>query len=191
MNRVGWLLLLLFVAVTGGFLMLARFGSDAPPPAISGVPQVVEEAPPGLAVPVAGVASDQLYDSFAEERGEGWRHGALDIPAPAGTPVVAVAAGRVEKLFESAAGGHTVYVRSSDGSLVYYYAHLDRYAPGLREGMEVARGQQIGTVGASGNADPTAPHLHFEVKRMAPGERWYQGRAVNPYPLLAGNPPSR
>jgi murein DD-endopeptidase MepM/ murein hydrolase activator NlpD len=190
MNRIGWLLLLLFGAVIGGFLMLVRSGSDAPPPKKQ-VVRAVAPASSGLVIPVQGIAAGQLYDSFDEVRGEGRRHSAIDITAAIGTPVVAAAFGQVEKLFDSEAGGHTIYVRSPNGRLIYYYAHLDRYAEGLREGDLVARGQPIGTVGISGNADPNAPHLHFEIKQMAPGEAWYQGRAVNPYPLLAGNLPSR
>jgi murein DD-endopeptidase MepM/ murein hydrolase activator NlpD len=111
--------------------------------------------------------------------------------AARGTPVLAAAGGTVEKLFESEAGGHTVYVRSPDKRWVYYYAHLDAYAPDLREGMAVARGRAIGTVGSTGNADPAGPHLHFEIKRMGAGEKWYQGRGINPYPLLAGTGLSR
>ena len=111
--------------------------------------------------------------------------------APRGTLVVAAAPGTVEKIFESEAGGHTVYIRTDGGRWMQYYAHLDRYADGLHEGMQVTRGQIIGTVGSTGNADPEGPHLHFELKRMAPGEAWHQGRAINPYPLLAPAPPAR
>ena len=93
--------------------------------------------------------------------------------------------GRIEKLFWSDAGGRTIYERSPDGRRIYYYAHLDGYAAGLHEGMSIKRGQRIATVGSTGNADPTAPHLHFAVHDMAPGESWYGGRAINPYPLLA------
>ena len=107
--------------------------------------------------------------------------------APAGTPVIAAAEGIVEKLFFSdGGGGITAYVRSPDQGWIYYYAHLQSYAPGLREGQRVARGDRIGLVGSTGNANPEGPHLHFAVHRVAPGERWGQGRAINPYPLLAG-----
>ncbi|MGB3931099.1 MAG: M23 family metallopeptidase, partial [Sphingobium sp.] len=92
--------------------------------------------------------------------------------------------GRIEKIFWSDEGGRTLYQRSSDGRLIYYYAHLDSYALGLREGMALRRGQQIASVGSTGNADPAAPHLHFAVHVMRPGEAWYGGRAINPYPLL-------
>ena len=106
--------------------------------------------------------------------------------APRGTPVVAAAEGIVEKLHLSPAGGITVYVRSPDRRFVHYYAHLDRYAPGLAEGGRLARGDPIGFVGSTGNASPDGPHLHYAIREMAPGERWWQGRALNPYPMLAG-----
>jgi murein DD-endopeptidase MepM/ murein hydrolase activator NlpD len=107
--------------------------------------------------------------------------------APHGTLVVAAAPGKVEKLyFSKGGGGITAYVRSTDGLWTYYYAHLQDYATGLREGQSVRIGEPIGRVGSTGNANPAGPHLHFAIHRMAPGEKWYQGTAVNPYPLLAG-----
>ena len=138
-----------------------------------------------LMVPVLGVPASQVADTYGDAR-SGHPHGGIDIPAERGRPVLAAAGGRVERLFESAQGGHTVYVRTRGGAQVHYYAHLDGYAPGLREGMDVIRGQPLGTVGYSGNADPAGPHLHFEVKAIAPGERWYEGRSLNPYAMLTG-----
>ncbi|WP_114950824.1 M23 family metallopeptidase [Sphingosinicella terrae] len=144
--------------------------------------------PGGLAIPVAGIRPGALSDTYTQARASGARsHDAIDIMAPAGTPVVAAAEGVIEKLFFSEGGGGiTAYVRSPDQRWVYYYAHLQAYAPGLREGQRVARGDPIGTVGNTGNADPAGPHLHFAVHRMEPGESWHDGDAVNPYPLLAG-----
>ena len=144
-------------------------------------------APTGLAIPVTGVRADQLIDTFTQSRAGGRPHDAIDIMAPAGTPVIAAAGGTVEKLFFSQGGGGiTAYVRSADRSWMYYYAHLQAYAPGLREGQRIARGDRIGLVGSTGNANPEGPHLHFAIHRMGEGERWWQGRAINPYPLLAG-----
>ena len=137
-----------------------------------------------MAVPVAGVRRDALHDGFTEARSGGRVHDAIDIMAPAGTPVVAATAGRVEKLFVSDLGGNTVYIRTPDRRWIHYYAHLSGYAAGLREGMVIARGAPIGTVGSTGNADPAAPHLHFAIHHARPDEPWYQGDAVNPYPLL-------
>jgi murein DD-endopeptidase MepM/ murein hydrolase activator NlpD len=145
-----------------------------------------------MLVPVAGVRREALADTFTQARGRGRPHDAIDIVAPRGTPVVAAAAGIVEKLFFSRGGGGiTAYVRSPDRQWTYYYAHLDAYAPGLREGQQLRRGDPIGTVGSTGNADPAGPHLHFAIHFMAPGERWWQGRPINPYPLLAARGPRR
>lgn len=140
----------------------------------------------GLIVPVAHLRRDQLVDTFTQSRGEGRPHDAIDIMAPRGTHVLAAAAGTVEKLFFSDRGGKTIYVRSPDGSRIYYYAHLDSYGPGLSEHQAVEQGDMLGTVGSTGNADPAGPHLHFAVHAMGPGEKWYQGSPVNPYPLLMG-----
>jgi peptidoglycan LD-endopeptidase LytH len=144
--------------------------------------------PAGLAIPVQGIKAGQLTDTFTQARAGGARrHDAIDIMADEGTPVVAAADGQVEKLFFSnGGGGMTVYVRSPDTRWTYYYAHLLSYAPGLAEGQQVKRGQLLGRVGHSGNANPAGPHLHFAINRMEPGERWYQGEPINPYPLLAG-----
>ena len=144
--------------------------------------------PAGLAIPVAGVSTEDLVDTFTQARAGGARrHDAIDIMAPRGTPVVAAARGTVEKIYNSEGGGGlSVYVRSDDGRWSYYYAHLHSYAPGLREGQRVERGQVLGRVGSTGNANPEGPHLHFAINRMAPGERWHQGNPINPYPLLAG-----
>jgi peptidoglycan LD-endopeptidase LytH len=144
--------------------------------------------PTGVAIPVAGVKPGQLLDTFTQARAGGRVHDAIDIMAPAGTPVIAAAPGTVEKLFFSQGGGGiTAYVRSPDGRWSYYYAHLQGYAPSLKEGAPIKRGDPIGLVGSSGDANPAAPHLHFAINRMEPGERWWQGTPINPYPLLAGN----
>lgn len=144
--------------------------------------------PTGLAIPVAGVRADQLIDTYTQARAGGARvHDAIDIMAPRGTSVRAAAPGTVEKLFFSdGGGGITAYVRSDDKKWIYYYAHLDDYARGLAEGQRVRRGTPIGHVGSTGNASPAGPHLHFAIHRMQPGEGWWQGSAINPYPLLAG-----
>ena len=156
-----------------------------PPVAVA---ESVEVGPAGLAIPVVGVKPNELTDTFTQARAGGARpHDAIDIMAPVGRPVIVAAPGRVEKLFFSqGGGGNTVYVRSDDGRWMYYYAHLSAYAPGLREGQRVRRGTPVGFVGFSGNANPAGPHLHFAINRMSPGEKWWQGTPINPYPLLAG-----
>ena len=137
-----------------------------------------------LTMPVDGVDGDDLRDTFYETRAGTRPHEALDIMAPRGTPVRAVRDGHIEKLFTSDAGGLTIYQFEPGGAYAYYYAHLDRYASGLMEGQTVARGELIGYVGSSGNASPDAPHLHFAIFRLGPDRRWWEGLALNPYPLL-------
>jgi murein DD-endopeptidase MepM/ murein hydrolase activator NlpD len=140
----------------------------------------------GLLLPVRGVQPAQLHDPFAEARGGGTRpHEALDIMAPRGTPVLAAVDGTVEKLFESVPGGHTIYEFDQARTHAYYYAHLDRYADGLAEGQALRRGDVIGYVGSTGNAAEDAPHLHFAIFVLGPEKHWWQGRAIDPYPLLA------
>jgi murein DD-endopeptidase MepM/ murein hydrolase activator NlpD len=150
------------------------------------VAQQVVIGPAGLALPVVGIKTEQLVDTYDSARGSGRRHDAIDIMAPEGAPVIAAADGSIEKLFDSARGGKTIYERSPDGKWVYYYAHLSAYAPGLAEGQQVKRGQVIARVGHTGDASAAGPHLHFAINRMAPGERWWHGTPINPYPLLAG-----
>ncbi len=142
----------------------------------------------GLIVPVSGIARTALSDTYEDARGGGERvHEAIDIMAPRGTPVIAAAPGTVEKLFQSQDGGNTIYQRSEDRRTIYYYAHLDSYAPDIAEGQKVARGQTLGVVGSTGNASETAPHLHFAILRTTPEGKWYDTTsAVDPYPLLRG-----
>ena len=140
----------------------------------------------GLLIPVSGILAKQLSDTFTQSRGAGRLHDAIDIMAPRGTPVVAVADGRVAKLFNSKPGGLTVYQFDAQEKLAYYYAHLDSYAPTLVEGQQLRRGDVIGYVGSTGNANPDGPHLHFAVFILGPDKKWWQGTAINPYPLLGG-----
>ncbi|QDC37468.1 M23 family metallopeptidase [Sphingobium fuliginis] len=173
------------LAVLIGAALLRTFvrivPADAPEPSR---PAAAEAG--ALLIPVEGVPPSALSDTFAQARASGARaHDAIDIMAARGRAVLAAADGRIEKLFWSEEGGRTIYERSPDGRRIYYYAHLDGYAPGLAEGQAVRRGQRIATVGSTGNADPAAPHLHFAVHELGPGEPWHGGRAINPYPLLA------
>ena len=176
--------------VPSGAPQVARSGNvvavkpdRAPPVEIA---QQVVVGPAGLALPVVGIKPEQLVDTFDAARSAGRRHDAIDIMAPEGTPVIASADGTIEKLFNSVRGGITVYERSPDQKWLYYYAHLSAYAPGLAEGQQVKRGQVIARVGHTGDASAAGPHLHFAINSMAPGERWWNGTPINPYPLLAG-----
>lgn len=141
--------------------------------------------PRDLLIPVRGVKTSDLRDTFGDARG-GNAHRAIDIMAPRGTPVMAVDDGRIEKLFTSQRGGLTLYEFDLRGEYCYYYAHLDRYAPGIEAGLVVRKGDLIGYVGSTGNAQPDAPHLHFTIFRLGADKRWWQGTALNPYPLWKG-----
>ncbi|HKV09821.1 MAG TPA: M23 family metallopeptidase [Thermoanaerobaculia bacterium] len=172
---------------------------EAPPPA----PAPGEEPPPqtaarpwlgtppelanrGLLVPVQGIGRNQLQNTFDDARSEGRVHEAIDILAPRNTPVLAVEDGRIAKLFSSDRGGLTLYQFDPTETYSYYYAHLERYAPGLKEGDRVTRGQVIGYVGTTGNAGPDNPHLHFAISRLNEQKEWWKGTPLNPYHVLRG-----
>jgi murein DD-endopeptidase MepM/ murein hydrolase activator NlpD len=137
-----------------------------------------------LIIPVAGVRSEQLQDTFTAARGEGRAHDAIDIMAPAGTPVLAANDGEIVKLFQSDRGGTTIYQLSPDKKLVFYYAHLQRYADGLVVGKFARQGEVIGYVGDTGNAGAGNYHLHFSIAVLADPKRYWEGTNINPYPLL-------
>jgi murein DD-endopeptidase MepM/ murein hydrolase activator NlpD len=140
-----------------------------------------------LTIPVQGTTAPQLKDTFTQARAGGVPHDAIDIMAARGTPVLAVDDGRIAKLFLSKAGGITLYQFDPDSRYAYYYAHLDRYADGMTEGSPVRKGQVVGYVGSTGNASPEAPHLHFAVFKLGPQRQWWQGLALNPYPVWHQN----
>ncbi len=147
-------------------------------------PQTSLPSPLNLIIPVAGVKPEQLRDTFTESRSEGRVHDAIDIPAPHGTAVLAVADGSIVKLFQSDRGGTTIYQLSSDQRYVYYYAHLDRYAEGLAEGHFAKQGETIAFVGDTGNAGPGNYHLHFSIAEISNPKDFWHGTNINPYPLL-------
>jgi peptidoglycan LD-endopeptidase LytH len=138
----------------------------------------------GMAIPVAGKTVNQLQDTFDEGRDGGRVHRALDILAARGTAVLAADSGRVLRVSENRLGGNTVYATDPLGRVVYYYAHLDAYQPGLVQGMTIARGDTLGFVGTTGNAPKDTPHLHFQVMRMPADGKYWDGEAINPYPLF-------
>jgi murein DD-endopeptidase MepM/ murein hydrolase activator NlpD len=137
----------------------------------------------GLDFPVEGYAREKLTDTFDEAR-TGHVHEASDIMAARNTPVRAVEAGTIARLLRSASGGISIYELDPSQRYIYYYAHLQRYADGLREGLAVEQGQVIGYVGTTGNAPENAPHLHFAIFRVADPKQWWGGVPVNPYLVL-------
>jgi murein DD-endopeptidase MepM/ murein hydrolase activator NlpD len=137
-----------------------------------------------LSLPVQGLNVGNVRNSFNEMRGD-HIHEAVDIIAPRDTPVIAVEDGKIAKLFYSVRGGNTIYHFDPTETYCYYYAHLDRYAPDIREGQYIKRGQIIGYVGTSGNAPKDTPHLHFAITKLNADKKWWQGTPIDPYPLLA------
>jgi len=154
-------------------------------------PTVTENALPHLLsgtshliIPVAGIQASQLADTYTAARSAGRTHDAIDIMASHNAHVLAVAPGRVKRLFFSQYGGKTIYQLSPDGKTVYYYAHLDHYAEGIAEGKQVQQGEVIGYVGDTGNAGAGNYHLHFAIWKIQDSSKFWDGENVNPYPLL-------
>jgi peptidoglycan LD-endopeptidase LytH len=138
-----------------------------------------------LQMPISGVDSSILKGWFGQKRGER-NHGAVDIMAPRYTPVLAVDAGKIARLWTSKAGGITIYQYDASNKFVYFYAHLDRYADGLKDGDTLKKGQVIGYVGTTGNAPPNAPHLHFSISKLTKPNGWSTGIAIDPYEVFRG-----
>ena len=161
-----------------------------PPPAVVAPPakafgaEVEALRARALTLPVQGIKREELRDTFNEMRGSTRRHEALDVLAPRNTPILAVEDGKIARLFLSEAGGITLYQFDPTETYCYYYAHLERYADGLKEGDMVKRGQVIGYVGTTGNAPRDTPHLHFAIFKMTDEKKWWQGTAIDPYSVL-------
>ncbi|ATQ78022.1 hypothetical protein CR152_28580 [Massilia violaceinigra] len=165
-------------------LPLRPAASEIAAPAANGANPAAVPASGKLMVPVEGIKLSSLRDNFDQPRGADRHHEALDIMAPKGTKVLAVSDGKLVKLFNSKPGGLTVYQFDPSEKYAYYYAHLDRYAEGVKEGMELKRGDLVGYVGVTGNSDPNAPHLHFAVVELTAEKKWWKGTPINPFPLL-------
>jgi murein DD-endopeptidase MepM/ murein hydrolase activator NlpD len=134
-----------------------------------------KDPPQRIAMPLPGVTKNQIANTWQAPRGNKRLHEGQDIFAPRGTPVYAAAPGYVFNIGENRLGGQTVSVIGAGGR-VYYYAHLDSYAPGLAEGEYVTTQTKLGSVGTTGNAQGTPPHLHFGI--------YTPSGAINPLPLL-------
>ena len=139
---------------------------------------------PQIGLPITGLRLADIHDTFNQGRAGGRPHGATDIMAPRGTPVLAVDSGTIVKLFTSRDGGLTVYQFDSSQVYCYYYAHLDRYAEGVAERTAVKPGDCLGYVGSTGNARSVGPHLHFGITRIGPEKHWWGGQSIDPYPIL-------
>ena len=192
MTRLGWSILVLILVVAGVFAARVMLGGVPVSTtrlviARAMIPRSHQVDDGLLAVPVAGVARTSIADNWGDEREGGARHHhGTDIMAPEGRAVSAVAAGTVERLYDDARGGITLYQRSADRRWMYYYAHLRGYAQGLHEGQVVRAGDALGFVGDTGDAGRGNFHLHFGLTRMTPSQHWWQGEDVNPFRRLRG-----
>lgn len=128
-----------------------------------------------IAMPLEDVTKRQIADTWGAPRGTGRSHEGQDIFAPKGTPILSATNGYIYKIGENNLGGQTVSVISAGGR-VYYYAHLEKYAPGIEVGDPVTTRTVLGYVGTTGNAAGTPPHLHFGIYTTT--------GAINPLPLL-------
>lgn len=134
--------------------------------------------PQWLPVPVQGVTTRALQDTWNASRSGGRKHQGIDIFAPRGRPVLSTTNGLVSRIGTNNLGGNVVWVMGP-GRQMHYYAHLDRYGP-IIEGDIVTPGTVLGYVGNTGNARGTPPHLHYGI--------YAAGGAINPYPLLKAEP---
>ena len=168
---------------------IPRVGDRAGPHdtvAVEATPTEIAALGASLLIPVQGIGASALRDSYTEQRGGGSRsHQALDIPAPRGTPVLSATDGRVLRKYSSRDGGLMIYAADASDRFILMYAHLDRYADGLVDGMALRKGEIIGYVGTTGNAPPNVPHLHFALARAVDVRDWWKGTPINPFPLLA------
>lgn len=129
-----------------------------------------------LVFPVPGKSREDLIGFFGDPRaGGGRKHQGIDIAAKRGAPVVAIADGTVTKVKEGGNGGKQVWMVAADEEYTFFYAHLQTQS--VEPGQFVRKGTELGTVGSTGNAPASAPHLHFEILT--------KGRAaVDPLKLL-------
>jgi murein DD-endopeptidase MepM/ murein hydrolase activator NlpD len=195
-------LLLLLVAVSCGPALkplppmapLPEIPSESPAPAPTGdraAPVVTERdvayaslRERGLLVPVKGISASQIPDSYDAPRDGARVHNAQDILAKRGTPVLAADDGTILHVGENSLGGKVIWTADPSRRFAYYYAHLDHYAKGLRDGQQISRGEVLGYVGTTGNAPKDTPHLHFQVVRIVSGKRYSEGPPLNPLPLF-------
>ena len=139
----------------------------------------------GYLFPVVGLAAGfgDTYGGLRTDVPGHWHHGD-DIFASLGTPVVAVASGRVNRVGWERLGGWRLWVRDRLGNQ-FYYAHLSGYSPAVLRSSHVRAGEVIGFVGNTGDAFTTVPHLHFEIHPRRLLHLHYDG-AVDPTRYLQG-----
>jgi murein DD-endopeptidase MepM/ murein hydrolase activator NlpD len=151
--------------------LLRRFPPNVTPPLTAG----------GYVFPVYGPSS--WSDTFRAPRAApvGWHHG-IDIFAPLGAPILAVADGTLFSVGWNDIGGYRLWLQDSEGN-EFYYAHLSAFSTLAVEGAQVRAGDVIGFVGSTGDAENTPYHLHFEIHPVSMKRMGYDG-VVNPTTYL-------
>lgn len=173
-----------FAVLTAQLLWLAACTSTPPAPSKPVLPQAQVQKlqsmrlPSQLPIPVQGIKSKALTDTWGASRSSGRTHEGIDILAPRGTKVFSATDGLIADLRNNKLGGKVIWVMGPGGSW-HYYAHLDDHKRGLKTGDYVKKGDLLGYVGNTGNARHTAPHLHYGLYLNGKGRG-----AVNPYPYL-------
>ena len=162
----------------------ASFADHAPPPIAARDPAVEALRERGLLVPVKGISASQIPDTYTAPRDGARVHYAQDILAKRGTPVLAADDGTILHIGTNPLGGNVIWTTDPSRRFAFYYAHLDHYAKGLRDGQEISRGDVIGYVGTTGNAPKDTPHLHFQIVRIVAGKRYSDGPPLNPLPFF-------
>src|SRR4051794_33172460 len=130
---------------------------------------------PGYAFPIAG--KHDFSDTYGAPRADTITHVGVDIFADSGTPIVAVADGRLYRVGTLKISGNRLWLRDKNGNR-YFYCHLSDFAAAAYNGADVKAGEIIGFVGSTGDAEQTPPHLHFEVHMP-------DGAVVNPTPFVS------
>jgi len=173
------------------------------PPAPAAVPPASPPAPPAdaaspvsdadylrsrhIIVPVAGADMSRVDDTFNDARDGGDRvHRAIDILAPRGTPILSADDGKILRMSTNTLGGISMYTIDTEGRLVYYYAHMERYNDAMSPGRTIVKGDTLGYVGTTGNAPKDTPHLHFQVMRWPADGKYWNGEPIDPYESLGG-----
>ena len=124
--------------------------------------------------PVEGKGNRAIQSFWGADRDGGRRkHEGIDIFASKGTPLLAVCDGEIDRVKDGGLGGKTIWLYDKELDQSMYYAHLDEQL--VYEGQYVHAGDQIGTVGNTGNARTTPPHLHFGI---------YLEKAIDPLPFV-------
>lgn len=129
----------------------------------------------GFVFPVYG--PHNFTDTYGAFRADTGFHEGVDIFAAAGTPVVAVCKGTLNRVGTLTIAGNRLWVKCDKGHDAFFYAHLSAFANDTRAGEHVTPGKVLGFVGSTGDAEQTPPHLHFEVHP-------HNGPSVDPYPFL-------